>query len=615
MKELYFAVDFETTTADYSNDKTRVWSVACSTLFDGTEEVEISNSIEEFFDELENIKLPFKPVLYFHNLKFDGSFIIDYLLKNNYKFNESKLGKKEFRTSISSMGSWYRIEIKTKFNHIEIRDSLKLMPMSLKSLGKSFKTKHQKLEMNYNKTSLSECSEEDINYIKNDVLVLKECLEVMFEQGHQKLTIGSCCMEEFKHSQPLFDSFITDLSKVSLDESFGCSDADYYIRKSYRGGYCYTHKQGICYNGCTHDVNSLYPSVMHSESGNYYPVGKPTFWKGNFIPDEVNLFNRVYVVRLKTRFKLRKNYLPTIQIKEGIYKKNEYLKTSDVLYNGVYYSSYEKDGDEIQCIPTLTLTSVDYELFKRHYDLYDTEILDGCWFETELGIFDNYIDKWKEVKMKSKGALRQIAKLFLNNLYGKLSTSRVSSFKRPFLKEDGSIGFEIIEESNKKLMHIGMGSFVTSYARKFTIDVAQLNYEHFCYADTDSVHCDSVNVKGVTVHPTKFLCWCKESEWDKALFLRQKTYAEHITQNDGEACEPYWDLKTCGCPQRAKDLFLESIDGKERVKDKSEFELKWVKNNPHKIEDFKVGLSIPGKLRVKRVDGGILLIPTSFTIK
>lgn len=35
-----------------------------------------------------------------------------------------------------------------------------------------------------------EITEEEQKYIANDVLVVKEALEIMFQQGHDKLTIG-----------------------------------------------------------------------------------------------------------------------------------------------------------------------------------------------------------------------------------------------------------------------------------------------------------------------------------------------------------------------------------------------------------------------------------------
>ena len=55
----------------------------------------------------------------------------------------------------------------------------------------------------------------------------------------------------------------------------------------------------------------------------------------------------------------------------------------------------------------------DWILFNEHYDLFDLEILDGCYFNTMIGIFDDYINKYMEIKMNSKGAMRTLAKLFL----------------------------------------------------------------------------------------------------------------------------------------------------------------------------------------------------------
>ena len=98
-------------------------------------------------------------------------------------------------------GVWYSIVIKgANGKIIEIRDSLKLLPLSLKALGKSFNTKHQKLEMEYKgeRHAGGFISPEEYEYIANDVLVLKECLETTFAEGHTRLTIGSCCFDEWK---------------------------------------------------------------------------------------------------------------------------------------------------------------------------------------------------------------------------------------------------------------------------------------------------------------------------------------------------------------------------------------------------------------------------------
>ena len=81
--------------------------------------------------------------------------------------------------------------------------------------------------------------------------------------------------------------------------------------------------------------------------------------------------------------------------------------------------------------------------------------------------------KYKAIKESSKGAERELAKLYLNNLYGKFSANDSSSYKRPFINNKNVLGFEIIEEHEKKPGYIAIGSAITSYARRFVINAAQ----------------------------------------------------------------------------------------------------------------------------------------------
>jgi hypothetical protein len=263
---------------------------------------------------------------------------------------------------------------------------------------------------------------------------------------------------------------------------------------------------------------------------------------------------------------------------------------------------------------------------QEHYHLVDTEILDGCWFFARAGMFDEYIDKYKEIKMTSKGAQRQIAKLFLNNLYGKLATSPISSFKVAYLKDDESLGYEIIQEENKDPVYIAAGSAITSYSRNFTIRAAQANFHGvknrgFKYADTDSIHCDlpPEEIKGIRVDDNAFCCWKLESQWDRAIFVRQKTYIEHITHEDRKPIEKtYYNIKAAGMPQACKEQLDISLRGatKEDIEkyknDEKKLEFITTKRTLH---DFKVGLTISGKLVPKCIKGGVVLQETEFSLR
>lgn len=656
----YFAADFETTVYE-GQEYTEVWASAYVEL--GTEEVFVLHSIEEQFKFL--IEYDCNICVYYHNLKFDGAFWIDYLLRvlqYNQAYDqigpeptdivwreERRMKNKEFKYSVSGKGQWYTIIIKVNNHIIEIRDSLKLMPYSLKRIGEGFKTKHRKLEMEYEGFRYAGCdiTDHEKEYISNDVLVLKEGLEFMFSQGHDKLTIGSCCLSEFKnmYEKEQYESLFPNLYDIWIDErKHGVDNAGAWILKSYKGGFCHVIKgkeNKLFKNGTTADVNSLYPYSMHSMSGNKYPIGRPKFWTGNFIPDEAIDDRIYYFVRVKTRFYIKDGYIPFIQIKGNmLYKGTENLESSDVYnkntksYNSMYFDFEGKPHDTRV---ELTFTMTEYIRFREFYNVIDFEILDGCYFGCVAGLFDEYIDKYREIKETSTGAMREMAKLFSNNLYGKLAANTDSSFKLAYIKDDGSTGFIDVEEHNKTPGYIAIGSACTGYARDYTIRTAQANYygkdkPGFIYADTDSIHCDLLpeEIKGIRVHSKTYGCWKLESCWDIAIFARQKTYIERVVIENLEPVESYYNIKGAGMPDRCKELLNISLYGEQDIKGYEGKDGNWKEwSNEEKdflfdendkpikreITDFRKGFCVPGKLRPKRIKGGIVLVNTTFEMR
>ena len=642
----YFVGDFETTVYE-GQEETEVWASAVVEM--NTEDVLIFHSIDATFNYF--IELNDNIIVYYHNLKFDGQFWLSYLItkrklqQSSFTFKEDEgviafdsmktMKNNSFIYSISDMGQWYSITLKINNKYIILRDSLKLLPFSVRRIGESFKTKHKKLDMEYKGYRYAGCeiTDEEKKYIVNDVLVVKEALEFMFSEGHNLLTIGSCCLKEFRshfyHTD--YETMFPDLYAQSLSEEYGSKTVGDYIHKSYRGGWCYLVKgkeNKIYKQGTTADVNSLYPSMMHSESKNKYPVGYPTFWKGNFIPEKAQDDKHYYFVRVKTRFYLKYNMLPFIQLKgNALYPATVSLESSDV-YNkklGMFQDKYyDADGNLVSTRVEMTMTMTDYILFREHYDVVEFEILDGCYFHALDYLFDEYIDKYKKIKMESKGAMRELAKLFLNNLYGKMASSTRSSFKVAYEDNDGVINFYNVTEHNKKPGYIPIGSAITSYARNFTIRAAQQNYygvkKHgFIYADTDSIHCDlrPEQLKGIKVDDKNFCCWKLEATWDKAIFVRQKTYIEHVVAENLEPIEkPYYNVKCAGMPEKCKQLFLKSMEGvsEEELKNYNEQEQEFLKTK-RSLSDFKIGLKVYGKLLPKRIKGGVILVDTTYEMR
>ena len=255
-----FTADFETSTWCY--DETWVWAWALCDI-DEPDHVDVGNSIESFF---ERIKKEHNPYIYFHNLKFDGEFIMYYLMKNGYEWVESKEKRSNtFSTLISDMGLFYSIEVFFEVGKdvkkVTFIDSLKIINQTVESMPKTFNIEETKLEIDYNKPREVGhiLTDEETAYVKNDVVIVAKALSYLFNMGLTKMTAGSNALHDFKE--------ITTMNRFKQLYRKLTYEVDNDIRKSYRGGFTYlnpVYKNKTVGEGEVLDVNSLYPSMMHS---------------------------------------------------------------------------------------------------------------------------------------------------------------------------------------------------------------------------------------------------------------------------------------------------------------------------------------------------------------
>ena len=597
-----YTADFETTV---NTEKTEVWAAALIDLDAEChpDNVSVVNNIHSFFDMIYEIGE--NSTIYFHNLKFDGNFIINKIAKEFELYRDDEGHMKIFDQAmprdgyytymVSDFGEWFSITVSEGGNYYTFRDSAKLLPFTVEEIGEAFETKYRKLEMDYEGHQHADeyITPDEEEYLKHDVLVMHEGLNKMFAAGFTRSTIGSCCLAEFQETcgfnpmgyAKLFQDFTKWESRVE-----GYNSVDEYIRKAYHGGWCYINpkKANKVIKGGSHfDKNSMYPSMMHSSSGNKFPVGRPTFFKGE-IPEEAKSDNKYYFVRFKCRFNLKKNMLPTVQIKDDPnYDGREWLSTSD--YKG---NKYEIDvtGTVKLIRPTMVMTQTDYELFLKHYDVERLEILDGCYFDTFVGLFDTYIDKYYDMKKNAKNKVeRTIAKLALNNLSGKMGSRATADFKE--FKLDNGLHCETYHQAFKKAGTISIAAAITSYARRDCIEAAQANYKHFLYSDTDSIalDCPASEVKGIVIDDKELNCWKCEAEFSEAVFVRQKCYMEII---DGE-----YNIKCAGLGKGGKKYLEKNL-----------------KSGILSIKDFKAGLVVKENLRALSIDGGVVLQEVQFIL-
>lgn len=550
---MLFTADFETTTDP--ND-CRVWASGICSI-DDEHNFYYGNSIDWFFEFIEE---HVDDTFYFHNLKFDGEFIMCYLFEHGYKHvtDIKELKKKTFTTLISDKGQFYSIEICfAKKRTVKIYDSLKLLPFSVDEVAKGFDLPIKKLDLDY-KTERKKghiLTEIEIDYLRNDVEIIARALKVLFDQGINKMTLGSSALAEYK----------SIVGKKNFLKWFPIPSYDYDIRQSYKGGFTYCdprHQGEDVGEGIVFDVNSLYPSVMYYSP---LPYGEGIYFDGQYEEDEI--YN-LYVQMITCQFELKENHIPTIQLKNNLaFMPTQYLSSSE--------------DEEV----TLCLTSVDLELFFEHYNVYNLTYHNGWKFKSTTGLFKDYIDKWNAIKMEStlngNKAMRTLAKLMLNNIYGKFALNPRVQSKVPYYHE-GLIKYKLGDEEMREPIYIPVGTFITAWARYKTITSAQKVYDRFLYADTDSLHLLGTEIpKELEVDPIKLGAWKHESTFTKARFIRQKTYAEYI---DGEM-----HITCAGMPTRCYK------------------NVTW--------ENFKVGSSFEGKLQHTHVKGGIVLKDTEFTIK
>lgn len=519
---------------------------------------------------------------YFHNLKFDGEFIIHYLLTHGFvHVNEKKLGVNQFSTIISDLNVFYCIKVKFKEEVIiSFFDSLKLLNFSVEEVAKAFNLSIKKLEIDYKakREKGYKITDEEKEYLKYDVMIMSLALEKMFEMKITRMTIASNAMNFFKDT----------ISKKRFEEWFKPPLYDKDLRQAYKGGFTYLNeiyrgkevKEGIVL-----DVNSLYPSVMYYSP---MPYGEGIYFDGKYVPDK--LYN-LYIQNITCQFRIKKDMIPTIQIKNNLsFVPTEYLSSSN--------------GESIN----LTLTNVDLKLFLEHYDIYDVSYNWGWKYKSSTKIFKSYIDYWNELKVKAtkegNKPLRTIAKLMLNSLYGKFAASPEGRSKIPYL-DNNIVKYKLSDLEERTAYYLPISIFITSWARDKTIRSAQAVYHRFIYADTDSLHLEGTDIpENLLISDTELGNWKIESTFKRGKYLRQKCYIEDVVTPVDEIEKFKKENPEC-LHLVSKDSIINIVcAGMPKGCYKN---VTW--------ENFDYGSVFDGKLGVKHTDGGIVLVDTTFTIK
>lgn len=170
-------------------------------------------------------------------------------------------------------------------------------------------------------------------------------------------------------------------------------------------------------------------------------------------------------------------------------------------------------------------------------------------------------------------------------------------------------------------MYIPAACFITSYGRCDTIrtsqkirdySLAKYGKDAYLYSDTDSIHATLTDDDLEELKDIIFLddfalgAWAKESEFDRAIFIRQKCYIEEEKGklNVTVAGLPKYLTPLITFDNFKKGFTTEGLSLKQMVEIAAK--------NGASEEEIK---KLHPKLTYKYVKGGVILSDTDFTIK
>lgn len=484
----------------------------------------IGRTWDSFFSYLYNLTSIYNQariMVFIHNMSFEMSFLLPQIYERG------------LLQSVFAKESGVPLEVRLT-NGIIFRDSAALTNMSLKDLAKKY-TKTQKLvgdpdnnipDFDYSipRNSKTKLTEHELEYCKNDVIILKEYAELLHEEytKHGKvipMTSTGIVRQYVKNQiKPSRRRFV----QAEISKLFPQDPERYWFTMKwiFRGGFTHAqtaacdvdynidqigpddnrHKKSIVES---YDLTSAYPSMMLSR---LYPMTP-------FIEYDPDMFEELLkdplnaIIITATFYDIHATGYHVIESRS---------KILEFAPNSIFENGRLADSQYI----TVALTDVDYHIYEKFYKWDHVEIHQlSAARKYELpkyiteSIFYFYSEKKRLKKeltdMEEAGAapddpeyirlsgLYQNSKARLNSIYG-MMVARVNLYewlynergyyKQPIFKKDGSEKTynDIIRE---QILSPYWGIYCTAYCREQILSAITLCGEKALYSDTDSVKC------------------------------------------------------------------------------------------------------------------------------
>ena len=575
--EVLYGSDFETNPPKDGVVNVWLWSIVRAS--DGS--YIVGESIEEWYQEV----MKLSGIVCFHNLKFDGQFILDYLIRNDIQFDRE-------HTTIDAVSHIpYRIALK---EDLYIQDTMRVHTVSLEKMAKSYGIagKSEKADFTiYHE--FGKATEKEIQYVLQDSNIVAQVLKADCIANNGYIPVTGASYAKKKYVEWLKQSGMVDIGNRRataddyLSQIFPCIDSDWMklSRMSYMGGLSivnrsvYSRVNGLTY---VYDVNSAYPYQMASKP---IPVGEGT-WTDSYNKDTFGIYyvwcefdhmdNSCPIIHKSRAFN---RHLPDgchwMDNMLNIYGESDYIES---------YSGY------------LVLTSIEIEYLRKYADLmFSVEY--GYTFETRTDVFRDYIrnvySQRRAVK-ESDPVLAGFLKLCMNSLYGKFGSDVKYGCILEIDEENHYHEKVDMKDVDTPWCYVPVATAITGYQRVYIATMISENWDGFLYTDTDSIHLDKPHVEGTMwIDQTELGALKCESISEHSKYIRPKCYVhenEYEIKADGSKgkCSPI-SVKCGGMPDNLKAMI-------------------------HAMDDLYMGAEFDGKLMPVRYVGGVYLKPTTYKL-
>lgn len=548
-KKFWYCGDFETITPNtkfFKEEKdTRV--ILFSLRNWETEKVEKNGvSIEEFINYLIDLKT--SSTVWFHNLSFDGDFIIKYL-QNHTKFKLTYDSNKVGFTMFKSGNKIYYIKITNKVRingtptkyYIIFRCSLLLLTSGINALGKSFKIKKydgvdtSKISTFYDREPFKTIKDVDIdylNYCNRDTLIQLKALKTFDSVLAEMYSLKTYNKYRIIQRKPKFNAyhyltagaiswnllknvFIPKLEQKNSYIYLRKEDDYTFLKNFYTGGWTqfsnnYQGKAKDVNNGAFVDVNSAYPYQMQE----LLPYGELLSEEPKDSTFQEFMVIDVISANIKKECENVKNLLN--------WKRDSFNRYVDRMENFRCY--YIKE---------------EFEELSNFYDFKIKKILSFYMktykFATQ---FINELYEKKEYFTKIGNAGFKLPfKILLNSAYGRLGMRaeyesmfylpsgeshlqndliNIDKYEYQIIRESDAFNFSdslkcwVMKKTKKpnKYANVAAASVITAKQRVFLWKtIREMGVDNFIYSDTDSILFKNFDITKINIGE-------KLGEWD-----------------------------------------------------------------------------------------------------